>query len=450
MNHLDHSIVTSLDVIDNFSTVRGKKVWELPGRELWELGNEIRRFAESYTPASVEERSHPVYVGGWPSANFWLAGHSELVMSTLLYSGQILVKDPIIDWFSPARYSVEHVMGSRQGYLTDDGMPAIEPTRNFLRFTVPELMKFRPLIESGRLVLVPGEDFYLSNAEEIKSFADLLMERPGFQVDEVIGRFRPSEMARDDRLRGLFLFAGGDREEQLSKAVCRSLEYFSREYMLAHSYGVEYAAPWRYEQYLCEKGVEKLIGSSPSERVLHAVWSSRVPIFSGLTPDLLSRLVKEDAFVDFRSQLYSVYRDVPVVFDEEEYLRLIGEAEESVLRPILDRAEAAVRRGVLSRLGIEVVRFTLYLSSAVSVDVLAGNGPGLRTGVQGTASYLLAKVLQGGRTVMRTRYGRNWLGMEEMSSKSWRWLSSSGSSPMMKTRGVSTRSRAWKCALLRE
>jgi hypothetical protein len=113
-----------LDVLDNFMTAGHiDSLYRVPGHVLWSLGEEVHRFAASYVPEPLRANQHPVYIGGWPSANFWLSMHSPLLTSSQLYPGQVVVKDPLIDWFSPDRYDSQQVMGSRQGYLTDDGKP---------------------------------------------------------------------------------------------------------------------------------------------------------------------------------------------------------------------------------------------------------------------------------------------------------------------------------------
>jgi hypothetical protein len=76
-----------------------------------------------------------------------------LVLSTLLYSGQVYAKDPLSDWFADERYHIERPLAGRPGYFHEDGSPNIAQTRAFLNVVVPALHRLRPLIESGALVL---------------------------------------------------------------------------------------------------------------------------------------------------------------------------------------------------------------------------------------------------------------------------------------------------------
>jgi hypothetical protein len=273
-------VATILDVIDNFFTIRrARDILTLPGRELWQLGKEVQRFAASYEPSPLDERRFPVYLGGWPSANFFAADQGQLVLSTLLYSGQVLAKDPISDWFAPERYRIEHVMLSRQGYIGDQGKPNIVGTRRFLGHVVPALQALRPLIESGAIALVPGESFFAANDNVINELRGQLLTMLAHELEEVTRRFDPSELAVDDRRRGMFTFAGGEKEQQLRTAVDGSLRYFAREWLLAQGYGAEYTAPWAYEQYVCERGLDKLLMASEHQRTVNALLSSEPSIF---------------------------------------------------------------------------------------------------------------------------------------------------------------------------
>src|SRR5262245_36878350 len=127
----------------------------MPGRDLWHLGDEVRRFARSYTPPKLETAKFPIYLGGWPSANFFAADNGQLILSSLLYCGQVVAKDPISDWFTMERYQNERMMAGRSGFLDDQGKPNVAGTRRFMANVIPALIELRPLIESATIVLVP-------------------------------------------------------------------------------------------------------------------------------------------------------------------------------------------------------------------------------------------------------------------------------------------------------
>lgn len=385
------AVVTSLDVIDNFVASRrsNRDLVGFSGQDIWELSQQVQAFAAAYVPPATEIASHAVYIGGWTSANFWTAIHSPLILSTLLHSGQVLVKDPLIDWFSLDRYRSDQVLPSRHGYLTDRGQPAIGRTRAFLGAAWPSLQQLRPLIEVGALVLVPSESFIAANSQLTADLVAALETEPGLGPRTVTDKFRPAELARSDIARGMFTFAGGDADVQLQRAVRRSLEYFAREYLLAQHYGANYSAPWNYEQYICEQGLEKSLRTSESQRVVHALWSSKLPIFQGLTPALLAQVRQDDAFVGFRAALYDAYRGLPAGVAEDEYARYVAEAEGALLQPHISAAERSARSGLLSRVGVQLAGLVAQLGGAYVVDLAKGEvgGPTL---LQGAVAQIIS------------------------------------------------------------
>jgi hypothetical protein len=165
---------TVLDVIDNFF-IRDldSELRRIPGKRLYELGRESRRFAEANETQTVGPGS--IYLGGWPSANFW-AVSGDLIMSTLLYADSVVVKDPVTDWFSRSQYRVDHVMPTRPGFIqAETGEPSVAQTRTFLSSVIPALRGLRPLIDSGALVIAPSHDLFLQRSAAIESLTDRLM-----------------------------------------------------------------------------------------------------------------------------------------------------------------------------------------------------------------------------------------------------------------------------------
>lgn len=384
--------VTSLDLIQNFMAAnRLSRIEHATGLQLWQLGEEVRRFADSYVPPAAERGSHPLYVGGWPSANFWNAAGGPLIASTLLFSGQVYVKDPIIDWFSFDRYKNEHLLGSRQGFLRDDLTPDVTATREFLAFLVPAFLGLEPLIRSGAIVLVPGEATVASKKLAIEAMAKNLASVNDLSYREVCSRFHPHELAVDDKRKGAFAFAGGEKEAQLQKAVERGLTYFSREYAIAQENEVQYAAPWPFEQYLCDRGLMAPIMRSESQRVVHAVWASELPIFSNLTPSLVSDIRGDDSFSAFRAALFEAYRGISPDVTPEELAQQVAEAERALLSPHIESAERSAKSGLLAKLGVELTTLTAQMSNAFLLGTMRGQVD-VTTPVQGATAYALGKL----------------------------------------------------------
>jgi hypothetical protein len=393
-------LVSTIDVVENFMTAnRLTSITEATGLQLWELGEEVRLFAQSYDPPPVEASSHPIYIGGWPSANFWNAYGGPLVSTSLLFAGQVVVKDPIIDWFGFDRYQNEHLMGSRQGFLRDDMLPDIFATRQFLGLVVPSFLRLAPLVRSGAIILIPGEATVREHKTLISGLTSKLEVVDDLTYSKVCAEFAPHDLTVDDTRRGGFVLSGGEKETQLARCVRRALTYFAREYTIANSYGAQYAAPWPFEQYLCERGLLAPVLRSESQRVVQAVWTSQLPIFANLTPAIVRDVREDDNFSSFRAALFDAYRGLSSDASDEELRAQVAEAEAATLTPWVERAEKSAKSGTLARVGVEVASLGAQMGNAFLMGGLRGQIDGT-TPVQGATAYLLSTVLGLGRDVV--------------------------------------------------
>ncbi|MEI6832153.1 MAG: SEC-C domain-containing protein [Candidatus Omnitrophota bacterium] len=365
-------MITIFDVIDNFFYKEAdKNILTMPGRALYSFGEEVRKYAQSFCFPQVDRSQYPIYIGGWPSANFWDSQNGSLVMSSLLYSGQILAKDPISDWFSYEQYQIPKLMASRRGfYFMDKHEVDIAGTRQFLAIVIPALQKLRPLIENNTLILVPSNALILEGQATIGNISQDIIQRISKSVNDFTNTFRPSELAVADNVRGVFPFAGGNREEQIIRAIDRSVNYFVSEYYLATKNGFNYVAPFRYESYLCEEGLGNILNEFPNERILQAIFNSNLSIYSGLTPKLISEIRDDDNFASFRSELFKIYNNIPAKTGQEKLNQYISEAEDAVLKPILFEIEKDAKSGILAKLGINPLGSVFRISGGVSLGLL--------------------------------------------------------------------------------
>ncbi|TDD58018.1 SEC-C domain-containing protein [Kribbella antibiotica] len=382
---------TVLDVLDNFLTHRQTDVQTAPGTVIHELGEEVQKFAAARQVKSAADRKM-AFLGGWPSANFWAVG-GDMLLTSLLYSDRLLVRDPIVDWFSLDQYSARHKMAARLGYLDSDGRPNISATRGFLASVVPQLDRWRPLIESGVVVLTAAEDHALTFEAEIRALQGALED--ALLLDPVVysEQFSATDITVEDNLRGMFVFAGGDQVRQLRKAQADGLYHFAREYLLAATNGATYTAPFRHERYLCRHGIGQTL--LPSERVASALLSSKLPIFSGLTPAVVSKIHADDSFAVFRRQLHETYQNLPVEESDQQIQAYVRDQEKALLTPTLQAAERSADRGILRRLGLAVTDNFFGLATAVAAGVMLKD-PATVTAV--AAGGILAQALVRGRT----------------------------------------------------
>lgn len=265
--------LSTLDLVDEFLLLRSDDGFStVPGRNIHEFGKSVREYSQTAEP-QLDSARHPVYIGGWPSANFWFV-NGDLILSSLLYSGQVMVRDPITDWFADEQYQIEHLMSYRAGYIEParNYQVSMAKTRAFLVAVVPALRNLRPLIDAGILVLVPAERTYFKHTTAINTLKSQLIEKVASDPLAYSERFSPTDIAVESNVRGMFSFAGGEAGPQIARAVEHGLRYFSREYFLAGQYGATYTAAFDHELFLCREGISRLAG--PSSNVSQAILQS--------------------------------------------------------------------------------------------------------------------------------------------------------------------------------
>lgn len=400
---------TVLDVLKDFLDKHPGQDWYgIPGRDLHELGKDVRQFALEYRP-QVQSNARPVYLGGWPSASFWLA-HGDMILTSLLYSEQVLVRDPVVDWFSDDQYRIPHLIAAHPGYLDiQTGHENIGRTRAFLASVVPALMSLRPLIESGLIALVPCESVFLRRAKEIEALESALLAELAHNTSTYSQRFQPGDIATEPNVRGLFVFTPGpDPDTQIRRAISHGLRYFAREFTLSREYGATYTAPFDHELFLCREGLDRTAG--PSTRVVQAVLQSDLPIFTRLTPKLISEVHDSDSFSDFREQIYQLYSNVPLDVDPSQAREFLEDQERILLKPRLKAIEVSIDRGILGRIGLAMKNSWLGLAAGVGIDLLAGT-PGLATtatALHGAATATAASRTTGPSVIWKAlvRHGR--------------------------------------------
>ncbi len=384
-------ITTVLDVIENyFSMQDDHNLATIPGKALYAFGEEVRRFSGSYCLPPIDQSQHPIYLGGWPSANFWNSQEGQLVMTSLLYSGQILVKDPVSDWFSNEQYRIPTKMAARAGYNDKQrGKVNSVGTRIFLSHVVPVLARLKPLINAGIIVLVPSKAFIYANQSRIQTITNEITATVSADTEGFTKRFGSRDLAVEDNVRGMFIFAGGDREEQIRQQIKSSVCYFISEYLLARMHGFNYTAPFEYEAFLCEQGLENSLSKMPGAKVLHAIFNSELPLYSGLTPEIIAKIRDDDNYAGFRAELHQIYRDIPENLSQEELAKYVAEQEGALLKPILKKAEKEVKTGTMSKLGIGLLSsgFKIF-GSVLAGNILSSGDPTASSGVAAGAAAI--------------------------------------------------------------
>lgn len=386
-------MITIIDVIENyFINLEDKNLLTIPGKELYKFGEEVRRFASAYVLPKSEASKHPVYLGGWGSANFWNVNESSLVFSSLLYSGQILVKDPISDWFSVEQYKMQSLLSSRQGYINPlTGESNVFKTRCFLSIVIPQILRLKPLIQKGIIVLVPSKSFMLNNQHKIEMMSSEIANKVTKELDYFKKTFSPNDLAVDDNRRGLFMFTKGLTDDQISRHIRQSTDYFSSDYLLSSVSGYYYTSVFNYESYLCEKGVNDILLSLPGTKIINAILNSDLSIYRGLTPEIIADIRDDDNFAQFRMHVSDVYKNIPQTTDSDILKKIIAELEETYIAPVLAKIQDDVSKGALSKIGLQILESGIRIAGGVLTGgLLDPSIPAMKYGIASLATELLS------------------------------------------------------------
>lgn len=406
------AVITTLNVIDNFFGDELPDFRSLSDEVIQDFGREIRRFSETYTPAQVKnEDTFPSFLGGWPSARW--NDFSPLVMTSLLYSGQVLVKDILCDWFSDEQYKLptgmptsDNIVIARnylgyQGYHNNqkDSDLTLRRNRYFLYKTLPVYLRARPLIESGILVLAPSRKFEYENRLKAEALATELLGRTVPSVSKFTQQFRPSDLPRGDLHRGGFLIMQSANkaiiEGQIIGGIREALYYLAVEYLLTQHFGFTYTATFPFEEYVCHSAITPALKTQTAgHRIYQGILNSKLPLYHNLTPEVVAQIRDDDSYSEFRRELYQVYATVPDQVSGAERRRHIREAEEALLRPQLEKIERNMKQGPLSRLGFS--RFGVVRIAATVLTGLATIGLDPVTGV-GTLGEVVQNFVQRNR-----------------------------------------------------
>lgn len=375
---------TILDVVDNFfARDADVDVSRLPGKRLYELGREARRLAQASPLPTVGPGS--IYLGGWPSANFW-AVSGDLIMSTLLYADSVVVKDPVADWFSFSQYQVTHLMAVRPGYLDpESGQPRTAETRAFLSAVLPALRALRPLVETGAVVFAPSADLNLGQSAAVSGMTEDLMTRLVTDAATYSDQFSADEVTAEDNVRGMFVAAPGDQDASVRRSLEHGMRHFAREYLLARTVGATYTAPFRHERHLCQEGLGASIG--PGDRVQTALMTTKLPILTGLTPAIVAKVRGDDSYEEFRSKLHEVYAGFPVGAPDDEATKYLFDQERALLSAPLAQAERHVTRGVVGRLGAALTNGGFNIATGLATDLVLRT-PLIATGIGAAATAI--------------------------------------------------------------
>ncbi len=334
-----HGLVerTIVDVLREVlgADLRAGRLEELTVDEIAELAYAVQTYYQTWrAPESPRLR---VDLGAWVGGHFAAAQPREILATMLLYADQVVLHDPLADWFCADRSRIQPLdvvryrngaaVASSEGHiLINDGWVAHQTDRErnlaVLRWAVPALQSVEPLVTAGAAILVPQLQIVIRAQDGILSAVrhdlrnDAFLEAVQAPVD-VQPVTRNSTRGMQQSLSG----AGGlasDKDRRLEIGGNPSY-YLNKTLAVAAAAGAAYVPPsatdWRLFELRCQAATNELRRITGTDlKVLAALHASELPLLDGLTLDAVSTLrIKEGAMEDWRIALRQAARGLSTV-----------------------------------------------------------------------------------------------------------------------------------------
>jgi hypothetical protein len=358
-------MATILDVLENAldGELTAERAASLAPRELGALSEVLEEYYAAWeppTPAAGELRAYP---GGWVAANYTAPEAKSLLATTLLYFHTILIHDPVGEWFDrrrailksppPVRYrNRAKVQGAQAHLMRFDGYHYTrdepERTREQLRWMLPMLSDFAPLIRAG--IAIPFNQLGILVDRQTGL---LTAVRHDVTDDELMRRIRePIDLppVTADFSRGLHLDlrgAGGPVPGDESKSVVQNPSYYlNKTLAIADAASARYIPPSAtdfalYARRLQRTSQELSRRANLDLSVAAGLSRTELPLLEELDLRTLVELRRtEEAFEAWRTQLRTAVRQIESGPETEQF----KEEAKEVLEDCLSAVAADVRR----------------------------------------------------------------------------------------------------------
>ena len=395
--------------------------------EVAELGDAVRHHYLGWQPKEADGLR--VHLGGWIGGNFGNATARSVLATMLLYAHQVLVHDPLAEWFSatrdrfraldPVRYrNGAKLQGSEGHLIATDGWCAystdLERNLSELQWRITALSDIEPLLRTGAAVPVPHLDLIVGQQEQLLSAVrhDLRNDRFVRAADKPID-VKPvtADFARGVRLE--LQGAGGlvsDKDRRLQVAGNPSY-YLNKTLAVAASSGASYMPPSATDRALYETRIDaattELRRTSELDlRVMAALHTSELPLLDQLSLETVARLRAEEGLLeDWRTSLRQATRSLRTIpIQGASFASDSRQVLEDMLLPA--QRELAKEETILARLrrGGRDASIAL-VAGAVGAGVAAGavGGPPvglLASGASAAAGWTLKALLPTQRSGM--------------------------------------------------
>jgi len=400
--------ISVFEVLDNFFGFQDcPEAERLNNAEIRELREHILDFYAAYGFPPRGEYETRLYLGGFLSSPpFWTEA-TPYVSSALLCSDSIVLFDPLHYWFCDEQYKRQRLMSAPVGWkrLQEKG-PSPSPTkvlrpdypltRKYLAKAFTWLYSMRPLVDAGIVVLIPAEQIVYNQLATTSDLAKGIADRLE-PVESLSETFSPEEITVDDNRKGLFVFAGGNREQQIQKWIGRGIEQFAKDVVVADVTGSVYTAPFGWEQHLGKASFNSFAMEEYQTTLIEGMRNLRLPILANLSPDVLMEIHRDSKYAEFRAGLSDTLRNIQAEIGSQDFVDQVAQIEKDILLP---KVEAIYREIQSSR--FRAATKSLEEGTFVFVQAFLGN---LTTGVD-IESSLISSTVVGGLSFLQEMFRR--------------------------------------------
>ena len=385
---------TIIDVVeDAVGSIGQVRADALSGSALDRLAHSIIEFYDSWTPLGAEDGR--MYSGGWIAGNLEAAEPRRYLFSSLLYYPEVVIHEPLADWFFPYReqlWSPPGVWADRRSMLIDGSEPAMlansgyfrfasEPdrTRSYLASVLPALAELAPLIRSGAVAPVPQWWIVHRHQRSIETAIRYDVRDPEFSkaVSEPIDLPLP----RGDQVRGMAITpSGGWSPGHAQRALTQDPSYFlNKTLLIQQQSGALYVPPYASDAALLDVRLrrvgEELASEGVDFSVAPSLVSAQLPFIEGVDVQTLLKIRTDEAhFEDWRRTLRTVVRQIRLLpADGDEFRREAKEVLEDALLPQVAAIQRRTKASSVLR-GSATDRVADLAVSAASMGLMTATG----------------------------------------------------------------------------
>jgi hypothetical protein len=381
------------EVLDNFfGSTDYPSIETLSNRRIHELKEHISDFYNSYRITSLGDFQTRLYLGSFLSSPPISIESAPYLASALLSADSIILFDPLHYWFCDEQYQRPRLISSPTGWKTEQEKltashtmkkvlkPNYTLTKKYLAQAIPWLSNIRPLVEAGIVVLIPAEQVVLSEIKTINQFSNGIKARLA-PLDKLSDIFEPDEITVEDNHKGLFVFAGGNRELQIQKSIGIGIEHFAKDIIIANATGSLYTAPFRWEQHIGKLTLDGFASSDYEAKIIEGIRNLHLPILSNLSPDMIVKIHQDSGYSLFRTSLIEALQNVHEEIGSSDFIIRVQQIENDILLPKVEAIFRDIKSSEFKRITGAIVEGTFTFLQTFLVNTPTGLDTKINAGV---------------------------------------------------------------------